>query len=387
MSIQYRIAGPGDREAVINFINYVFSHDHCPHDFKDLIPKEYGDAHEGKAIHFLAEDSERGIRGLVAALPFSMHIREHVLTGGFIGSVSVHPYARGEGHMKKLMSMANAYMAEAGMDIALLSGQRQRYEHFGYSQAGVQLHAELNEANIRHALSDTDTSAFSFREITSDADPALPAIRALHSAQPVYVERAAEDFPDICRSWNNHLYCVEKSGVCAGYLIAGEKSGTPAEPTGTLAELVLADSHSYAAVLKAWMQREGLTELSVTVQPWERELFETIDALAEDRQFSSATQIRVLNWERALPALLSIKPCSPGTLALSVDGHPLCVTSDGTHVTLNEKPAVSDLTDYSALALQERLFTPGNLLYPSAVGGAPADWFPLWLSFPTADKF
>ena len=38
MSIQYRIAGPNDRDAIIDFINYVFSHDHAPHDFRELLP-------------------------------------------------------------------------------------------------------------------------------------------------------------------------------------------------------------------------------------------------------------------------------------------------------------------------------------------------------------
>ena len=62
MSVTYGPGVPADREAIIDFINYVFSQAHRPHDFKKLIPKTYGDpGEEFEKWHFLAK-SEKGIR-------------------------------------------------------------------------------------------------------------------------------------------------------------------------------------------------------------------------------------------------------------------------------------------------------------------------------------
>lgn len=41
--IEYRFAAPEHRADLIDFINYVFSQNSVPHDFKTLIPKVYAD--------------------------------------------------------------------------------------------------------------------------------------------------------------------------------------------------------------------------------------------------------------------------------------------------------------------------------------------------------
>ena len=109
--------GPGcaaDRAAIIDFINYVFSQAHRPHDFMRLIPKTYGDPGEAfENWHFLAK-SEKGIRACIAVRPFELLAAGESLPAGFVGSVSVHPYARGEGHMKQLMPMVIEHAKEKG---------------------------------------------------------------------------------------------------------------------------------------------------------------------------------------------------------------------------------------------------------------------------------
>ena len=94
--ITYRLARPDEREKCIDFINMVFSVDHEPHNFKTLLPKVYADDHVLDAAHFIAVDEAENVRGLVAMLPETLRVLDQELRLGFIGSVSVHPYARGE---------------------------------------------------------------------------------------------------------------------------------------------------------------------------------------------------------------------------------------------------------------------------------------------------
>ena len=70
-------------------------------------------------------------------VPLSLLVAGKPLRAAGIGTVSVHPYARGEGHMKKLMHMTLEECRENGADLAMLGGQRQRYEYFGFTQQEV----------------------------------------------------------------------------------------------------------------------------------------------------------------------------------------------------------------------------------------------------------
>ena len=63
---------------------------------------------------------------MVAMLPLRMHVLSDVLQLGFVGTVCVHPYARGEGHMKHLMADLLADAKRRGLDLLVLGGQRYR---------------------------------------------------------------------------------------------------------------------------------------------------------------------------------------------------------------------------------------------------------------------
>ena len=101
----YRLARPQEEADVLDFINMVFSMHSQPHDFAALLPKVY--AHPGFARYHYVAVEDGHIRGTVALLPLTLRVEENcALKAGYIGSVAVHPYSRGAGHMKALMRMA-----------------------------------------------------------------------------------------------------------------------------------------------------------------------------------------------------------------------------------------------------------------------------------------
>ena len=222
MNYTYRIASLQDRDNYIDFINYVFSFSHRPHDFKALYPREYRDGFEGKAVHFLALNETGQIRAVVAVLPFRMQIASYRLSCGFIGSVSVHPYARGEGHMKKLMAMANQWMIEHNVDLAILDGKRQRYQYYGYSKGGAMFYYNINKDNIRHGLKDIDTTPYRIIPVTDSADDVLERIHDIHSRTQVHVDRDFSQIYYILTGGNRRLYAVWKGEHFDGYLSASE---------------------------------------------------------------------------------------------------------------------------------------------------------------------
>ncbi len=423
----YRIAETKDRERIIDFINYVFSQKHTPHDFKTLLPKEYGDGRRPKAVHFLAED-ERGIRGVTAVLPFTLLYPGGCLSGGFVGSVSVHPYSRGEGHMRRLMAMTNRYMEENGMDLAVLSGARQRYEYYGYSRGGLEYTAEFNRDNFRHRAADIPGFPIRFRKLEAEsaesltsggADtcfdcpaagmgegftgkdagkmPVTPQMRerkilnevyALYRAQPVRIDRDPAEFADICGSWNQSLYAILNEEETVGYLAAS--------PRSDIRELVLKPGIPSSAVLKCWQEFSGADHFTADIALSDRELLKTAGWLSEACTLSEGHNIRVINWGRTLQALLSVQHFLKGSLpegecAFLAEGQPVhivsCFQESAKQLFSFDNHVPESAPDFSRIDLQNRLFGVGGLVLPESIGGAPEGWFPLYYHIPSSDCF
>ena len=87
---------------------------------------------------------------------------------GFIGNVAVHPYSRGKGYMKELMRRAEIVMRQRGCDLAALSGQRQRYEYFGYYQACLEAVFTVTRNNLRHVLGPEYQTPLRCREVAPE---------------------------------------------------------------------------------------------------------------------------------------------------------------------------------------------------------------------------
>ena len=159
---EYRLARPQEEADVLDFINMVFSMHSQPHDFAALLPKVY--AHPGFARYHYVAVEDGHIRGTVALLPLTLRVEENcALKAGYIGSVAVHPYSRGAGHMKALMRMALTDAEAQGYDLLALGGRRQRYAYFGFEKGGQRLTFSLNSDNVRHAMADVDEDAVRIR--------------------------------------------------------------------------------------------------------------------------------------------------------------------------------------------------------------------------------
>ena len=174
---EYRRALSHEEADILDFINYVFSQAHRPHNFKTLLPKVY--AHEGFSQYHYVAVKDGHIRGTVAVLPVNMPVGGgETLKIGYVGSVSVHPYDRGAGHMKKLMQLMLAD-AQDQYDLLALGGLRQRYQYFGFERGGSKLHFTVTHNNVRHALAAASDERLQLREITSPDDAALDSVYAM----------------------------------------------------------------------------------------------------------------------------------------------------------------------------------------------------------------
>ena len=365
MSVTYGPGVPADREAIIDFINYVFSQAHRPHDFKKLIPKTYGDpGEEFEKWHFLAK-SEKGIRACIAVRPFEMLAAGERLPAGFIGSVSVHPYARGEGHMKRLMPMAIEHAKQEGYAFLALGGQRQRYGYFGFDIGGCAMRYAFNESNAHHAVAG---SAEEISLVPAGQDD-LEYAWELYEKSPVRCLREKESFFDVCRTWGGRLRIVRDGGRRIGYYADGG------------CEIALEDEEDLPRVLKAILREDGKKEISVTCPLWEERRRKILYDACEDASAVSCEMIRVLDWEKVLRAMLKLRAARRSLADFDVS-----VAIDGTALRMRSQGGKTEVARCGEADLRltqkeaHRLFFSLESAQSDTI--LPAGWLPLpfWMS-------
>lgn len=374
-AVTYTVAQPGDQAALVDFANYVFSQAHRPHDFKRLLPKVYGDhvCTTEIATHYIARQ-DGSLRAMAAMLPLRMHVLSDVLRLGFVGTVCVHPYARGEGHMKRLMGDLLNNARTQDFDLLVLGGQRQRYGYFGFQPGGTALRYTVTATNLRHAARDAGASEVDLSPLESEDASALAFVQSLCQAQPLFVERPKERLADILHSWESDCLLIRRGGQMIGYVC------------GAVQELGLTDESALPLVLKALLAKKGLREVTLSVAPFEAQRIRALRLLCERASLETVEMINVLNWPRVLSALLALKASfmrlEDGCAALSIDGETLVLrVKDG--VPSVSREAASPELSLSHAAATQLLFGP-----ESAVCGHPLhNWLPLPFFMRAADGF
>lgn len=264
---EFRKARPEEAADILDFINYVFSEAHRPHDFKKFNPHMYDSDYPFWNDHYVASEDGR-IRATVA-VTFEQRVHSGIaMTSCEVGQVSSHPYHRGKGYMQALMNMAVADMEKAGADYAHLGGLRQRYEYFGFSRAECAYEMHITKNNCFHKKNEKSGA------VTLDGDLILLDGRE-----------------------------------------AGRFDGDRA---------VLGDWDLAPGAYAAFLEKTGEEEVSVHVKPYDKACLRGLAAFCESTALIYTDQIRMYNYEKFLLACLKARAgqglAASGSMSLEIEG-------------------------------------------------------------------
>ncbi|WP_379155741.1 GNAT family N-acetyltransferase [Paenibacillus sp. sgz5001063] len=371
--IEYRKAKSNEREKLIDLANFAFDQD-----IGSLLPKVYNQEFDLSSLHKVAVDDQGSIRAQVAVLPETLRVCDSTLRVGFVGIVSVHPGARGEGHMKELMNLWLHEISDT-CDIAVLWGQRQRYEYFGFTVGGMQYKYIIGDANVRHALKDVDAEGLSFSPLF-DLEGGQGFAHRVHSKQLAYVERDIQQLPLIFSSFQQNALGILDKDRLIGYMIV---NGTGDE----VSELMMEVTSDIERTVKAYMKHMGIDRITIRTSDYDTALNPSLGKFAEEYVIEPAHMYNIFDFANVLKAYLTLKHqtigLEPGEFSAILDGQPvtICVDPKGVTVDRSATPGAVILNKEQAQTL---LLTPhGRFLNVSA----PAGWFPLPLYWSKVDLF
>lgn len=380
----YRKAIPDDFPNILNFINMVFSMSHCPHDFRQLLPKLYEKGQEEKSIHYLALENEE-IKACVCVLPITLCCENKTITCATVGSVSVHPYSRGKGYMRKLMHIAIEDMKKSNISMSTLSGLRNRYQYYGYEKGGFVFQYCFTPDNFRHCREKFPKRKITLCQIQDTENPLLTEIQAIQENQILFAKKNPSDFLAIMKSWNAKLYGILENQMCKGYV---------ALQGNQILEMRLTDKALLFASLEECLKESGSKELFLRILPYDTYLLKECIQLFESFTIALDDNYMIFDYPKVLDFFLNVKSkytsLNSGSWDFTIKGH-------GTFQIQvdNGVPSVTQLKDlegkssvnFSSFESILALFAPNcgmGLLETKLPENC--NWFPLPLALSPFDK-
>lgn len=378
--IEYCKGSQSDMEDIIDFANYVFSQNERPHNFKTLLPKIYSDKVNTAKYHYLVKDDGK-IKAMVLAYPSKLKVGNETLKTCGIGSVSVHPYARGCGYMKKLMQTALDDMKNDGCDISILGGQRQRYEYFGYEPCGMQINFTVTSANIRHAYKNLDCSDISFKLINFDDNDLIDKAYNLYKTQEFIGIRNYDEFFLTLSSWQSKIYAIEYKNEFYGYAVINGNS---------IEELILLDIDKLPLVLKSFITKENLDEIVMQVSLYEQQKIACLSKICEGYSLTTGHSFKIFNYKKVIKAFMELKATytnmEDGDITIKIENENLLISVHNNNVTIKDSDEKPDIK-FTSLEAMMHIFSPTGIIINKNLNCKTAfqSWFPLPLYISSVD--
>jgi predicted N-acetyltransferase YhbS len=373
---------PKDRDDMIDFANYVFSHNGQSHDFIRMVPKLYTKGQNTEKYHYLIKEEDR-IKAMICALPMELDVAGYKLKMNCVGTVSVHPYARGKGYMKQLMEEMLHETQQSGCVFSTLGGLRHRYAYFGYEKGGNKLRISILPENIKHCCKDMGHPV-SLQEIKETDNEFLDLAFELHQKQEIKVTRTREELFTLFHAWESVPYAVMEGGEARGYLIVKGNS---------ILELLLTKEELLLPILKQLFTEMKPERIDMNVAEYETKRLRQLAPLIESHQITLSGNYRIFDYVAFLEAFLSakakIESIMDGTLCLEIEHKIYEITVADGKVTVIEQKDCAAKTDVVLNGNEAVTFftAPFCSIRKEAQQSHPflRSWFPLPLSIPEID--
>ena len=150
-----RKAKKGELKKIIRAANAAFIPVRNPdYDFRRTIPKIYKTKIDYSSIHHVVEKGNNFL-SICGNLIRDIEIDGSVYKFSIVGTVSTIPSCQGSGFMKVLMHSVDNECKKEGVVFSLLTGERQRYNFFGFEKAGFEYTYSFNRYFLKHHLPGT----------------------------------------------------------------------------------------------------------------------------------------------------------------------------------------------------------------------------------------
>ena len=295
-------ARPEDHQELVTFLERIFRPERMgsmaaeyPHLYApELMPWNLVSRHCGRIV------------SVVGAFPIAFYIQSArpsmVLTVGGVGGVSTCPAHRGRGLMQAGLHTAIARMRDHEYAFSMLWGDRQRYAHFGYEDAGTELRGR---AQRRQFPIGSGVPLDDWRPADPDSPEDMIRLADLDAGRSVCPYRTPERWSILLRrlGFSAYLASAEATSPHQAFLIGGRDPRNRFRPR--IAELG-GNPVLWPSMVSAWLFENSLEEADVFLQPDDRINATPLTDRLQQLGLYPTAMLKLLNLHRTLEPYLGI---------------------------------------------------------------------------------
>ncbi len=251
-------------------------------DFKERMPKIYAANKDYSDIHYvLLEDGK--MKAVAGNLLKRICINNEEYPYSIIGTVSTLPNESNKGYMALLMKEIDCENKDKQVVFSMLTGKRQRYNHYGYERSGTRIFYEINTHYYKHNSIEGKLEIRPF--INSDLDEIFEIYL---SNQPIIL-RDKDSFILDLRISNSTIYTIIDKEEIIGYFAIGDS-------LKFIHELSIKDMGKISLVMKEILNTLKKEEIDVLVSPLNIQLSQALEEIAESKRVEEEIMWKVYKW-------------------------------------------------------------------------------------------
>ncbi len=326
---------------------------------------------------------EGDLKAVVGAFPLEFEVCEIPLKVTGIGSVSTHPESRGQGHMGFLLQQIAIDMRNEGVAFSTLSGQRQRYENYGFTNLGQLMSFALNKQNIKHRIKRNEP-IFNFVEMSGSNIADLKVCLSYNNRMPLNSRRhTPESFLEIINSWDSTPYFVYQGVSLAGYITAKKNQ---------INEVFVFNEENFVDVIADFTIYLGEYEITLELLPHQQKEIAELSEICERFSVKQSGTFFIIDYPKVIQSFLIYKSTysklEDGSFVIEILDHgryEISVVKGHPYVVKTRKKA-----NYLFNHIQASMFLFSfSSLYDGSYDRLPAaakSWLPIPIFFPKMDN-
>lgn len=313
-----------DYDELLSMLNQVF-HKTAENSFEVTLPVMWERTDERVGRH-LAIRRDGKIAAVVGVYPLPAEVAGERVLFGTIGNVATLPEYRNQGLMRSLMEAALREAEAMGMDAARLCGLRQRYNRYGFENAGTDCQYTLTDRNLRDYYGGPPETRLSgaegferrlrFRRALDGDD--MRFVMERHRSAPIWVDRGDQrQYMRTMTAYQNEIWLALDQDAMVGYLTVSPDGSTVTEHRAL-------DAQTEGRMLCEWLMHAGVPAMTFHTAPYECALNRYMGRLCEKWTVGEPNHFHIFQWDKLLNALLQIRadmgPIPPGDVTVSIEG-------------------------------------------------------------------
>ena len=208
---EIRLVKKAEYEELMTLMNTAFNFNTYEEKFEHILPKLYFKDNKNM-VHYAAFVDGKMVSSVGLYTMYFESIYGS-LKVGCVGAVSTHPEYRNNGYFSKVIKKIINYAKRHDFDTLFLGGNRFRYNHFGFENAGRKLIVNISKRTEQILK----PSSYTIEELEQNNIVDIKECLKLYNKEPMHVKRTLDDFYKHVITWNSKPYVVKVFGKIVGY--------------------------------------------------------------------------------------------------------------------------------------------------------------------------